>query len=75
MCIDYQQINKVTVKKKYLLPRIADLVYQLKGESVFLKIDLRSGYYQLRVKNVDVPKIAFRIDMVIMIFSNDIWVD
>ena len=60
MCIDYQQINKVTFKNKYLLPRIEDLFDQLKGSSVFLKIDLRSGYYQLRVKEVDVPKTAFK---------------
>ena len=60
MCIDYQQINKVTVKNKYPLPRIEDLFYQLKGAGVFSKIDLRSGYYQLRVKEVDVSKTAFR---------------
>ena len=60
MCIDYRQINKVTVKSKYPLPRIKDLFYQLKEAGVFLKIDLRSGYYQLRVKEVDVPKTAFR---------------
>ena len=60
MCIDYQQINKVTVKNKYPLQRIKDLFYQLKGTDVFSKIDLRSGYYQLRVKEVDVPKTAFR---------------
>ena len=60
MCIYYRQINKVIVKNKYLLSRIEDLFYQLKGESVFSKIDLRSGYYQLRVKDVDVPIIAFR---------------
>ena len=60
MCIDYRQINKVTVKNKYPLPRIEDLFYQLKGAGVFSKIDLRSGYYQLRVKDVDVPKTTFR---------------
>ena len=60
MCIDYWQINKVKIKNKYPLPRIEDLFDQLRGASVFLKIDLRSGYYQLRVKKVDVPKIAFR---------------
>ena len=60
MCIDYRQLNKVTVKNKYPLPRIEDLFDQLKGEDVFSKIDLRSGYYQLRVKEVDVPKTAFR---------------
>ena len=60
MCIDYQKINKVTVKNKYPLSRIEDLFDQLKGASVFSKIDLRSGYYQLRVKDVDVPKTTFR---------------
>ena len=55
MCIDYRQINKVTVKNKYPLPRIEYLFDQLRGASVFSKIDLRSGYYQLRVKEVDVP--------------------
>ena len=60
MCIDYRQINKVTIKNKYLLPRIEDLFDQLKGASVFSKIDLRSRYYQPRVKEVDVSKTAFR---------------
>ena len=60
MCIDYRQINKVIVKNKYSLPRIEDLFDQLKGTSVFLKIDLQLGYYQLQVKEVDVPKTAFR---------------
>ena len=60
MCIDYRQINKVTVKNKYPLSRNEDLFDQLKGAGVFLKIDLRSGYYQLRVKEVDVTKTAFR---------------
>ena len=60
MCIDYRQINKVTVKNKYMLLRIEDLFDQLKEASVFSNIDLRSRYYQLRVKDVDVPKIAFR---------------
>ena len=48
------------MKSKYPLPRIEDLFYQLKGAGVFSKIDLRSGYYQFRVKEVDVPKTAFR---------------
>ena len=60
MCNNYWQINKVTVKNKYSLPRIEDLFDQLKGASVFLKIDLRSGYYQLQEKEVDVPKTAFK---------------
>ena len=60
MCIDYRQINKVTVKNRYPLPIVEDLFDQIKGAGVFSKIDLRSGYYQLRVKEVDVPKTAFR---------------
>ena len=60
MCIDYRQINKVTVKNKYPLPRIEDLFDQLRGARVFSKIDLRSGYYQLRVKEVDFSKTAIR---------------
>ena len=60
MCIDYRQINKVTVKNKYLLPRIEDLFDQLKEAGIFSKIDLQYGYYQLRVKDPDVPKTAFR---------------
>ena len=60
MCIDYRKINKVIVKNKYPLPRIEDLFDQLKGASVFSKIDLRSRYYQLQVKEVDVPKTTFR---------------
>ena len=60
MCIDYRQINKVTVKNKYPLPRIEDLFDQLKGVSIFSKIDLRLSYYQLKLKDVDVPKTTFR---------------
>ncbi|KAL4303331.1 hypothetical protein GQ457_10G013350 [Hibiscus cannabinus] len=58
--IDYHQLNRVTIKNKYPLPRTEDLFDQLKDASIFLKIDLRSGYYQMRVKDVDVPKTAFR---------------
>ena len=60
LCIDYRQLNKLTVKNKYLLPRIDDLFDQLKGASIFLKINLRSGYHQLRIKDVDVHKTTFR---------------
>jgi len=60
LCIDYHQLNKVMVKNRYPLPRIDDLFDQLKGAKVFSKIDLRSGYYQIRIKGQDVPKTAFR---------------
>nr|GEW84706.1 hypothetical protein [Tanacetum cinerariifolium] len=60
MCIDYHKLNKLTVKNPYLLPRINDLFDQLQGSSVYLKIDLRSGYHQLRVCEEDIPKPAFR---------------
>ena len=59
MCIDYRSLNEVTVKNKYPLPRIDDLFDQLKGAKFFSKIDLRSGYYQLKIWIEDIPKIAF----------------
>ena len=61
LCVDYRQLNKMIVKNKYPLPRIDDLFDQLKGASVFSKIDLRSGYHQLRIKDVDVHKMTFRM--------------
>ncbi|GJS39766.1 reverse transcriptase domain-containing protein [Tanacetum coccineum] len=60
MCIDYQELNKLTMKNRYPLPRIDDLFDQLQGSSVYSKIDLRSGYHQLRVREEDIPKKAFR---------------
>nr|GEW96112.1 retrotransposon protein, putative, Ty3-gypsy subclass [Tanacetum cinerariifolium] len=60
MCIDYRELNKLTVKNCYPLPRIDDLFDQLQGSSVYSKIDLRSSYHQLRVREEDIPKTAFR---------------
>nr|GEV54969.1 putative reverse transcriptase domain-containing protein [Tanacetum cinerariifolium] len=60
MCIDSRKLNKLTMKNRYPLPRIDDLFDQLQGSSVYLKIDLRSGYHKLRVRKEDIPKTAFR---------------
>ncbi|GJV99969.1 putative reverse transcriptase domain-containing protein [Tanacetum coccineum] len=60
MCIDYRELNKLTVKNRYPLLRIDDLFDQIQGSSVYSKIDLRSGYHQLRVREQDVLKMAFR---------------
>ncbi|GJS37901.1 putative reverse transcriptase domain-containing protein [Tanacetum coccineum] len=59
MCIDYRELNKLTIKNRYPLPRIDDLFDQLEGSSVYSKIDLRSGYHQLRIREEDIPVTAF----------------
>ncbi|GJV56756.1 putative reverse transcriptase domain-containing protein [Tanacetum coccineum] len=62
MCVDYHELNKLTVKNRYPLPRIDDFFDQLQGSSVYSKIDLHSGYHQLRVQEEDIPKTTFRTD-------------
>jgi hypothetical protein len=59
MCVDYRSLNEVTTKNKYPLPRIEDLFDQMKGASVFSKIDLRSGYHQLKMQESDITKTTF----------------
>ena len=60
MCIDYRELNKATIKNKYSLLRIDDLFDQLQGSSYFTKIDLSSGYHQLKVREHDIEKTTFR---------------
>ena len=59
LCIDYRQLNNITIKNKYLLPRIDDLFDQFQGENVFSKINLRSNYHQLKIKDPNVSNMAF----------------
>jgi hypothetical protein len=59
MCVDYRSLNDVTIKNKYPLPRIEDLFDQMRGSKVFSKIDLRSGYHQLKIRPSDIPKTTF----------------
>ena len=61
LCIDYRQLNRVTIKNRYPLPRIDDLFDQLRGAHVYSKIDLCTGYHQLRVREAYIPKTVFRM--------------
>ncbi|GKE04725.1 putative reverse transcriptase domain-containing protein, partial [Tanacetum coccineum] len=78
ICIDYRELNKLTVKNHYPLPRIDDLFDQLQGSSIYSKIDLRSGYHLLRVREQDIPKTSFRtryghyLDKFVIVFIDDI---
>nr|GEZ88673.1 transposon Ty3-G Gag-Pol polyprotein [Tanacetum cinerariifolium] len=73
---DYRELNKLTIKNRYPLPKIDDLFDQLQGSRYFLKIDLQSGYHQLRVREEDIPKIAFRtrpyLEKFVILFIDDI---
>ena len=60
LCIDYRQLNRVTIRNRYPLPRIDDLFNQLRGARVYSKIDLGTSYHYLRVREADIPKTAFR---------------
>jgi hypothetical protein len=60
MCVNYRSLNEVTTKNKYHLPRIEDIFDQMQGASLFSEIDLRSGYHQLKIRELDIPKTAFR---------------
>ncbi|GJU65174.1 putative reverse transcriptase domain-containing protein [Tanacetum coccineum] len=60
MCIDYRELNKLTVKNRYPLPKMNDLLDQLQGSNIYSKIDLRSGHHKLKVREADISKTAFR---------------
>nr|GEW19366.1 hypothetical protein [Tanacetum cinerariifolium] len=74
LCIDYRELNRVTIRNRYPLPRIDGLFDQLQGAKFFSKIDLRSGYHQLRVKEHDIPKTTFRTHKFVIMFIEDILV-
>jgi hypothetical protein len=70
MCVDYRSFNEVTIKNKYSLPRIKDLFDQMRGATIFSKIDLRSGYHQLKIQTEDIPKTTFTTGFRLKIYLN-----
>ena len=75
MCINYRERNEITIKNMYPLPRINDLFDQLRGIVVFSKVDLRSRYHQLKIKESDIPKIVFRTLWALWAFRHAVWID
>jgi hypothetical protein len=74
LSVNYCALNEVTIKNKYLLPRIDDLFNQLRGACVFYKVDLRSGYHQLKVRECDIPKTPFVL-WPVRVHDDVIWTD
>ena len=75
LCIEFKELNKVTIKNKNPLPKIDNLFDQLKGAAHLSKIDLRSGYHRLKIKPECVTKTTFRSDTNIMSYSDAVWIN
>ena len=75
LCIDYRQLNRVTIKNRYPLPRIDDLFDQLRGARVYSKKDLRTDYHQLRVRDTDIPKKRLGRVMGTLSYGDALWID